>query len=116
MAKADDAADAIMSAVTGSLQVLRNAGNVAVPSDELAKRAVRGCLNNRTGGWRASKPDDDAASLLWQLVKFHRSSGSLYGWPWFANEQMRDELDTLAQVLLGGRSNAADAWQRAIYG
>lgn len=116
MAKADDAAVAIMDAVTGSLQVLRNAGNVAVPSDDLAKRAVRGCLNNRTGGWRASKPDDDAASLLWQLVKFHRSSGSLYGWPWFANEQMRDELDTLAQVLLGGRSNAADAWQRAIYG
>ena len=116
MAKADDAAQAIMEAVTGSLQVLRNAGNVAVPSDDLAMRAVRGCLNNRTGGWRASKPADDESALLWQLVKFHRSSGSLFGWPWFANEQMRDELDTLAQVLLGGQSNAAKAWQRAIYG
>jgi hypothetical protein len=116
MAKADDAARAMMEALTGSLQVLRNAGNVAVPSDELAGRAVRGCLNNRTGGWRASKPDDDTAGLLWQLVKFHRSGGSLYGWPWFADERLRDELDTLAQVLLGGRSNAANAWQRAIYG
>lgn len=106
----------VTAALAEPLAKLREAGNVSVPSDELAVRAVRGCLNTRTGQWRASKPDDDAAGLLWQLVKFHRSSGSLYGWPWFANEQMRDELDTLAQVLLGGRSTAAANWQRAIYG
>jgi hypothetical protein len=47
-------------------------------------------------------------------VKFHRSGGSLYGWPWFADDTMRDELDTLAVVLLGGKSSAAAAWQRAM--
>jgi hypothetical protein len=106
----------VMAALAEPLAKLRAAGNVAVPSDEVAVDAVRGCLNSRTGEWRATKPDDDTAGLLWQLVKFHRSSGSLYGWPWFADERLRDEMDTLAQVLLGGRSNAAANWQRAIYG
>lgn len=103
----------IMAALAEPLAKLRAAGNVSVPSDELAVRAVRGCLNTRTGGWRASKPADAAAGLLWQLVKFHRSGGSLYGWPWFADETMRDQLDTLAVVLIGG-SSAAAAWQRVL--
>jgi len=105
----------IMAALAEPLAKLRQAGNVAVPDDDLAVRAVKGCLNTRTGRWRASKPDDEAAGLLWSLVKFHRSGGSLYGWPWFADETMRDQLDTLAVVMLGG-SRAADAWQRALYG
>lgn len=104
----------IMAALAEPLAKLRAAGNVAVPSDELVLRAVKGCLHSRTGSWRATKPTDDAAGLLWTLVKFHRSGGSLYGWPWFADETMRDELDTLAVVLLGGRSSAAEAWQRAL--
>ena len=103
----------IMAALAEPLAKLRVAGNVSVPSDELAVRAVKGCLNTRTGGWRASKPADDAAGLLWTLVKFHRSGGSLYGWPWFADETMRDQLDTLAVVLLGG-SRAASEWQRVL--
>jgi hypothetical protein len=102
-----------MAALAEPLAKLRAAGNVSVPSDELAVRAVKGCLNTRTGGWRASKPADDAAGLLWTLVKFHRSGGSLYGWPWFADETMRDQLDTLAVVLLGG-SHAASEWQRVL--
>lgn len=103
----------IMAALAEPLAKLRAAGNVSVPSDELAVRAVRGCLNTRTGGWRATKPADDAAGLLWSLVKFHRSGGSLYGWPWFADEAMRDQLDTLAVVLIGG-SSAVAAWQRVL--
>jgi hypothetical protein len=103
----------IMAALAEPLAKLRAAGNVSVPSDELAVRAVRGCINTRTGGWRASKPADDAAGLLWTLVKFHRSGGSLYGWPWFADEAMRDQSDTLAVVLLGG-SRAASEWQRVL--
>ena len=104
----------VMAALADPLRKLREGGTVAVPSDELAVRAVRGCLNTRTGGWRASKPTDEAAGLLWTLVKFHRSGGSLYGWPWFADAAMRDQLDTLAVVLLGGQSSAAAAWQRAL--
>ena len=109
-------ATAIMEAVAGSLQRLRIAGKVSVPSDELAMRAVRGCLHSKKGTWRRSKPQDDEAALLWQLVRFHRSSGSLWGFPWFADQQLRDELDTLAVVLLGGQSSAFDAWKRAIHG
>ena len=104
----------VMAALAEPLAKLRAAGNVPVPSDDLAQRAVSGCINTRTGGWRASKPADEAAGLLWTLVRFHRSGGSLYGWPWFADETMRDELDTLAVVLLGGNSSAAAAWQRAL--
>lgn len=111
-----DSSLAMIAALAEPLAKLRAAGNVAVPPDELVERAVRGCINTRTGGWRASKPADEAAGLLWTLVKFHRSGGSLYGWPWFADEAMRDQLDTLAIVLLGGQSSAANAWQRAVYG
>ena len=104
----------VLAAIAEPLAKLRAAGNVPVPTDELAVQAISGCLNTRTGGWRATKPADDAAGLLWTLVKFHRSGGSLYGWPWFADETMRDQLDTLAVVLLGGQSRAAAAWQRAL--
>jgi len=104
----------VLAAIAEPLAKLRAAGNVPVPTDELATQAISGCLNARTGGWRATKPADDAAGLLWTLVKFHRSGGSLYGWPWFADETMRDQLDTLAVVLLGGQSRAAAAWQRAL--
>jgi len=114
MCKQELCAQAICGAVAEGLQRLRAAGNVAVPSDELAMRAVAGCINSRTGRWRRSKPDSAESALLWQLVKFHRGSGSLWGFPWFADETMRDELDTLALVLLGGESRAAAAWQRAL--
>lgn len=103
----------VMAALAEPLRILRESGSVAVPSDELAVRAVKGCLNTKTGGWRATKPSGQEAGLLWSLVKFHRSGGSLYGWPWFADERLRDELDTLAVVLLGG-SRAASEWQRVL--
>lgn len=113
MPKGNDHALVVMAALADPLRKLREAGSVAVPSDDLAVQAVTGCLNARTGQWRATKPADETAGLLWQLVKFHRSGGSLYGWPFFADERLRDELDTLAIVLCGG-SRAADAWQRAL--
>jgi len=112
MAKADEAARLVIDAVREPLKTLRHAGSVAVPSPELVSAAIYGCIS-RTGGWRATKPAGDAAGLLWQLVKFHRSGGSLYGWPWFADERLRDEMDTLAVVLLGG-SRAAGEWQRVL--
>lgn len=114
MPKGNDHALVVVAALAEPLRKLREAGSVAVPSDDLAVRAVTGCLNARTGAWRATKPADDESGLLWQLVKFHRSGGSLYGWPFFADERLRDELDTLAVVLLGGQSSAAAAWQRAL--
>lgn len=114
MSKQDKAATAILSAIADHLQTLREKGRVAVPSNDTAWHAVYGCINSKTGQWRKTKPADDTAGLLWQLVRFHRGSGSLWGFPWFADETKRDELDTLAIVLLGGRSSAADAWKKAL--
>lgn len=111
MSNAQEVARSVVDAVSDPLQRLREAGNVPVPSQELTVRAIAGCVTKN--GWRKTKPSDEAAGLLWQLVKFHRSGGSLYGWPWFADESLRDQLDTLAIVLCGG-SRAADAWQRAM--
>ena len=84
------------------------------PTREEAIEAIAGCINSRTGRWKRSKPKDELAGLLWDLVKFHRGSGSLWGFPWFADEATRKRIDTLALVLLGGQSNAADAWGKAL--
>jgi hypothetical protein len=104
----------LCDALAAPLARLRDAGNVACPSDDLAREALSGCVTK--GRWRKSKPaaDKPAAQVLWQLVKFHRGGGSLYGWPWFADEQQRDQLDTLAILLLGCHSRAAEAWSRAL--
>lgn len=84
------------------------------PTRDEAIEAIAGCINSRTGQWKRSKPKSELPGLLWDLVKFHRGSGSLWGFPWFADSDTRDRIDTLALVLLGGKSNAADAWGKVI--
>jgi hypothetical protein len=116
MSKAQAGATAIMEALRVPLTKVREAGNFAVPADDLCERAILGCLSSRDGSWRRTRPKGDEAETLWALVKFHRSGGSLYGWPWFAPKELIDPLDTLALLLLDGRSNAANAWQRAMHG
>ena len=111
------ALEAILTAITPSLAKLNAAGNVATPKRSEAETAIAGCLNSRNGQWRRTKPKgrmNDPAVLLWELVKFHRSNGSLWGYPFFAEPQLRDRLDTLALVLLGNKSNATEAWRRAL--
>ena len=115
--KQDTAAQAIFDHISDNIKKLRDVGNVATPSDAVILDAITGCINSRNGTWRRSKPKGDApASLLWDLVKFHRGTGSLYGYPWFADKDLRDQLDTVALLLLGNRSNAANNWTRALYG
>lgn len=119
MAKVDtqELALVIWSALSESVSKLAAAGSVAIPEQAESLQAIAGCLSSRNGTWRRSKPtSDDSAALLWQLVKFHRGNGSLWGFPWFADEEQRDRLDTLAILLLGNKSSAANAWKRAIYG
>lgn len=84
------------------------------PTRDEAIEAIAGCINSRTGRWMKSKPKGELPGLLWDLVRFHRGSGSLWGFPWFADSDTRDRIDTLALVLLGGQSKAADAWGRAL--
>jgi hypothetical protein len=84
------------------------------PTRDEAIQAIAGCINSRTGQWKRSKPKGTLAGLLWDLVRFHKGNGSLWGFPWFADSDTRDRIDTLALVLLGGKSNAADAWGRAL--
>ena len=117
MSMTDKAVDLALS----QLQRLRDAGTaVAIPSDDLAMRAVRGCIYKDK--WRRTAPrkGEECARALWKYVKFHRSGGSLYGYPWeYSGVFNKDwgftgeEIDTLAIVLLGG-SRAADAWSKAL--
>jgi len=85
-----------------------------IPTRDEAIEAIAGCINSRTGRWKRSKPKAALPGLLWDLVRFHQGNGSLWGFPWFADSDTRDRIDTLALVLLGGQSNAADAWGRAL--
>lgn len=116
---ATERVDSVMESLAGPMQRLREAGNVAVPTDELMRAAIAGCVK-RDGSWRKTRPKgDDAVETLWSLVKFHRSGGSLYGWPWFAPKELTDQLDTVAQVLIlvnGQQLTAIGAWQKAMYG
>jgi hypothetical protein len=108
----------LSAALREPLNRLREAGSIAVPPDELLESALAGCLSSRGATWRKTRPKgDDAAETLWALVKFHRSGGSLYGWPWFAPKELCDQMDTVAQVLLivsGQPLSAVNAWQRAM--
>lgn len=120
--KAKESIEASVTIVLKGLDTIRernsreSAPTLSIPSNDLAERAMRGCFNSRTGKWRATKPTkDDDSRLLWQLVKFHRGSGSLWGFPFFEDSNRREELDTLAIVLLGGKSNAACAWDNVIH-
>jgi len=114
MAKVDttELAEVIWNEIEDSL--LRLDSTIGKPTKPEGIAAISGCMNSRTGQWRKSRPPSNIPALLWSLVKFHRGNGDLWGWPWFADTDTRDRLDTLAIVLLAGKSNAADAWRKAI--
>jgi len=111
------ALEAILTATMPYLGKLHARG-IATPKRSEAETAIAGCLNSRNGQWRRTKPRglmNDPSVLLWVLVKFHRSSGSLWSYPFLAEPELRDRMDTLALVLLGNQSNAAAAaWKREL--
>ena len=45
----DIATTAVMTVVSPALAKLRDAGNVATPTDDIARDAIRGCINSNTG-------------------------------------------------------------------
>ena len=110
------AAQAIAAAVIDPHRNSLALRGVNLPDADTTVQAIAGCLHGRTGQWRKSAPKDDVPGLLWRLVKFHGGSGNLWGWPWFADAALRDQLDSVAILLRNGRSSAADAWQRALHG
>lgn len=120
MSKQSERANALMDRLRDGFARLRDAGNVALPSDDDILAAITDCLSTRDGAWRKTAPGGDTPSdLLWRLVKFHRSGGSLYGWPWMADRTLTDQYDTVAQVLIllsGQELTAVNAWNRALYG
>lgn len=81
--------------------------------DEM-EQAISGCINSHNGKWRKTKPDGELSRLLWDLMRFHNGTGSLYGYPWFADKLKRDKMETLALVLLAGKSNAMENWGRVL--
>lgn len=84
------------------------------PTADEAIEAIAGCLNKNNGSWRKTAPRQESSRLLWQLVRFHRGTGNLWGYPWFADADQRDRLDTLALVMLKGHSRAAEAWRKVL--
>lgn len=114
---ATELATAIYDALCKAVPLLATGkDDVKVPTRETAIEALSGCLNTRNGSWRRTKPtkNSDNAQLLWQLVKWHGSGGSLWGYPMFAEADNRDRLDTLAIILKRGQSSAVDAWSKAL--
>jgi len=100
--------------VYAALSMHKLSPTIKQPTREEAIEAIAGCLNKKNGAWLKTSPKTESSRLLWKLVKFHRSSGSLWGYPWFANVDQRDRLDTLAIVMLKGHSRAAEAWRKAL--
>lgn len=100
--------------VYAALHIDRLRPEMPRPTRDDAIDAIEGCLNKHNGAWRRTAPSGDRSRLLWQLVKFHRGNGSLWGYPWFADEDMRAKMDTLALVMLRGESRAAEAWRKAL--
>lgn len=111
-----EAAKPILEALQDNLDTLREKGNVSTPSDQEALEAIAGCLNvtGNYPSWRVSKPQEETSVLLWQLVKFHRGSGSLWGYPFFGDRELIDRMDTLALLLIGNQSRAAQNWKKAL--
>ena len=112
--KQTDTASRLCESLAEAVVVLRERGTVNTPPAAVMHSAIAGCINSRTGKWRKTEPSDEPSALLWQLVKFHRSNGNLWGYPHFADPALRDQLDTVALLLLGNRSSAYDAYKRCI--
>ena len=90
--------------------------DLPLPSQETILDAIGGCLHSKNGTWRKSKPTSSkAATILWQLVKFHGGNGSLWGYPMLEDKKLVQELDTLALLIRLGNSPASDAWSKALY-
>ena len=103
-----------------------------LPNAPIVREAIDGIFNRRTGNELRSAPPRDkrpVANVLWRIMAWHRSSGgmgSIFGLRWACDDivktrdlgmtgpELYDTIDTLAIVLLGGRSRAADNWERAL--
>ena len=114
-----ETAKLFMQRVEPLMAKLREANNpeIATMERDEMELAIVNCINSRNGHWRKTAPDYrkyPESELLWKLVKFHRGNGNLWGFPWFADKVKRDQLDTLALLLLGNNSNAVKNWQRVL--
>ena len=114
-----ETAKLFMQRVEPLMAKLREANNpeIATMERDEMELAIVNCINSRNGRWRKTAPDYrkfPESELLWKLVKFHRGNGNLWGFPWFADKVKRDQLDTLALLLLGNNSNAVKNWQRVL--
>ena len=107
-------------------------GTAPLPSADIVHEAIDGIFHRTTGNELRSAPPRDKrpiANVLWRLLAWHRSIGNfggVFSLQWACDDIVRerdlnvtglelyDHLDTLAIVLLGGQSRAADNWDRAL--
>ena len=104
----------LAAAIYRALPMHKLSDTLKQPTESEAIEAIAGCLNKNNGTWRKTAPKQETSRLLWQLVRFHRGTGNLWGFPWFADADQRDRLDTLALVMLKGHSRAAAAWREVL--
>lgn len=98
------------------------------PSDVALRIALSDChttrrvngrykFRSRAPGRNESRPDgfEHLGDMLWRLIRYHRGSGDLMGYPFeYANDSCFDALDTVAVIVTGSR--ATSNWVRAIRG
>ena len=111
----DERVAEIMSHLVWPFHRLREAEHNLPTNDEM-RTALAGRIKS-DGQWRKTRPKSEDAEVLWTLVKFHRGSGNLSGWPWFAPRDLVDKFDTAVQCMLlvtGQPMTAVSAWQRVL--
>ena len=131
-----------LEAMCGLIETVRDRISEPMPDAPMVRECIDGILNSRTGKLLRSAPDLYAkplANVFWYLVDWHRSSGyigTLYNCrfkchgiardraenirrgnlplPDITGAELYDMLETLAIVLHGGNSPAADRWEKAL--
>ena len=102
-----------------------------MPPAPVCRLAIAGILNKRTGRLLSNPRTlaaDPLGSVLRRTLDWHRGSGNLWGayavrgdcdWiqrkaAWDPTRSFADEIDTLALILLNGKSQASDNWRRVL--
>ena len=128
ISKANERAD-LMAA---NIESKRGKIDLPLPTPEIVREAIHGTLNSRNGKMLSNAPKQSAkplAHVLHKLILWHRSGGNLWGVAMLpmncaniaekrelncTGRELFDQLDTLAILLRGGQSTAANNWARVL--
>ena len=81
---------------------------------------IQPLVNAKTGFILGSRPKnlEGGSKYLWEWLRFLRSTGSLYCYPWFAPSELSEEeaerIANLALVICKNNNRAVESWKRAL--